>query len=538
MVYIFFRKEVRETAQGCAGVRAFFAFLPDGLERKDMESANIFKRIAYAMNPKHNDKTMVKLWIFWIIFNVVLWFIPKSATEGTILLLLPIVGLFIYALTTKDVLSALFLGTLSMYILWYKGGAIGHFFEDAETALSDPEDIEMYMSFFLCGGIIIAMKRVGATEAFANFIVRHFGHNEKLIMTSAGVYAGATSIDDYVSALTAGAAFSPLVDAIKKPRLALAYVIRTISINISEMLPVGAWGYFVIYQIAAADNVASRAEATGIFGQTIPFMFYCIVASVIAILFALGLFPKIGPMKEAYRQIEKDGTQMGADDKAIEEEMEDVDENDHRHDHVSIWNLILPIVVIVVSLIATDLNCYLAFGIATVFTGVFYILQGLMTVKEYFQAILDGFLDMMDMVLILMIGYIMQEVMYAMGMEAFVEGVLSAVPIAGILPFLIFLFFSVEEYLYSLNYTLFQIAIPVLLVVLPKVGANVPLCLGALISASLFGANACLVSDLGIISARSCRVTIYDQYRTSLPYFLISAGITAVLYLVVGLAIG
>ena len=96
------------------------------------------------------------------------------------------------------------------------------------------------------------------------------------------------------------------------------------------------------------------------------------------------------------------------------------------------------------------------------------------------------------------------------------------------------IFFSCSEFLYSLNYTLYQIAIPVLMVVLTKVGANVPLCLGALISAGLFGANACVVSDLGIISARSCRVKVYDQYRTSLPYFVIAAVITAVLYLICG----
>jgi tetracycline resistance efflux pump len=138
------------------------------------------------------------------------------------------------------------------------------------------------------------------------------------------------------------------------------------------------------------------------------------------------------------------------------------------------------------------------------------------------------------MVIILMIGYIMQNVMYSMGMEAFVHTVLGGIPIVKLIPFILFAFFSCTEYLYSLNYTLYQIAIPVLMVVLTKIGANVPLCLGALISAGLFGANACVVSDLGVISARACRVKIYEQYETSLPYFIISAVITGVLYLIAG----
>ena len=498
-----------------------------------METANIFKRIGYAMQPKHNDKKMVKLWIFWILFCIGLFLIPQSVTEGSVLILLPLVGLFIYALTTQDVMSALILGTLAMYIQWYKLGTIPAFFSDMESSLCDEENIEMYMSFFLCGGIIIAMKRVGATDAFTNLITKKFGHNEKLIMTSAGLYAGATSVDDYVSALTAGAAFSPLCDAIKKPRVAMAYVIRTLSINVSMMLPFGAWGYFVIYQIAAAKNVGSRAAAKGIFLQTIPFMFYCIVACVIALLFALGIIPKFGKMKDAYRMMEEEGIQYGADEDALLEEQEEGGD-DPRHKYVSVWNLLIPIITIIVALLATDLNCFLAFGIAMIVTGVLYIIQGLCTVKEFAECIVDGFIDMMDMVIILMIGYIMQNVLYAMGMESFVETVCGLIPVASLLPVLIFVFFAVEEYLYSLNYTLFQIAIPVLMVVLPKVGANVPLCLGALISASLFGANACMVSDLGIISARSCRVGIVEQYKTSLPYFIISAGICAVMYLVAG----
>ncbi|MCI5624221.1 MULTISPECIES: Na+/H+ antiporter NhaC family protein [Anaerostipes] len=504
-----------------------------------MSEKNIIKRILYYMNPKQIDPKMVKLWSFYLIMNIIFFLLPKSMIEGNILILAPIVVLFVYALTTKDVMSSLILGTFSSYILWYKLGCVGGFFDDLMVVLADEEDIQMYMSFFLCGGIIIAMKRSGSTKAFADFITSRFGKNEKMILAASGVYAGATSIDDYVSALTAGASFSPLMEAIRKPKLALAYVVRTLSINVSEMLPFGAWGYFVIYQIANAKNVESRAEATHIFIQTIPFMFYCIVACVIALLFAVGIFPKIGPMKKAYQMMEEEGIQMGAIDGGEDDDEDDgFDENNPRTQNVSVLNLILPIIVIVVALIATDLNCYLAFGIAAIFTGVLYVLQGLMTISDYVQCTVDGFLDMMDMVMILMIGYCMQEVMYAMGMEAFVQGVCNAIPIPSLIPFLIFVFFCCEEYLFSLNYTLFQIAIPVLMVVLSNMGANVPLCLGALISASLFGANACVVSDLGVVSARSCGVKIYEQYIACQPYFIISAVISGVMYLVAGFVLG
>ena len=498
-----------------------------------MKEKSILWRIFHYMNPKRIDSKMVRLWTFWIIFNIILFLIPHSISKESFWILVPMAGLFIYALVTKDVMQSLLMGTFSMYILWYKLGSITAFFNDCKVVLADEENIEMYMSFFLCGGLIIAMKRSGATKAFTEFVTNKFGQSEKMILTTSGIYAGIMSIDDYVSAFTAGAAFSPLIDKIKKPRLALAYVIRTLSICVSAMLPVGAWGYFIIFQIADAKNIANKAAATDLFMKSVPFMFYAITACIVALLFAFGLLPKLGHMKKAYEMSDQ-GKQLGELTDGSEQEENDFDESDPKKQHISIWNLLIPMITIAIALIATGLNCFLAFGITLIVTAVLYILQGIMTISEYVQCVVDGFIDMVDMVIILMIGYTMQEVMYTMGMEGFVQNVCNMIPIISLIPFVLFVFFSFTEFLYSLNYTLYQIALPVMIVVLTRLGANVPLCIGAIISAGLFGANACVVSDLGIVSARASRVTIYDQYESSLPYVFISGSISALFYLIAG----
>ena len=498
-----------------------------------MKEKSILWRIFHYMNPKRIDSKMVRLWTFWIIFNIILFLIPHSISKESFWILVPMAGLFIYALVTKDVMQSLLMGTFSMYILWYKLGSITAFFNDCKVVLADEENIEMYMSFFLCGGLIIAMKRSGATKAFTEFVTNKFGQSEKMILTTSGIYAGIMSIDDYVSAFTAGAAFSPLIDKIKKPRLALAYVIRTLSICVSAMLPVGAWGYFIIFQIADAKNIANKAAATDLFMKSVPFMFYAIIACIVALLFAFGLLPKLGHMKKAYEMSDQ-GKQLGELTDGSEQEENDFDESDPKKQHISIWNLLIPMITIAIALIATGLNCFLAFGITLIVTAVLYILQGIMTISEYVQCVVDGFIDMVDMVIILMIGYTMQEVMYTMGMEGFVQNVCNMIPIISLIPFVLFVFFSFTEFLYSLNYTLYQIALPVMIVVLTRLGANVPLCIGAIISAGLFGANACVVSDLGIVSARASRVTIYDQYESSLPYVFISGSISALFYLIAG----
>ena len=89
-----------------------------------MKEKSILWRIFHYMNPKRIDPKMVKLWIFWILFNIILFFIPHSVSKESIWILVPMAGLFIYALVTKDVMQSLLMGTFSMYILWYKFGSI------------------------------------------------------------------------------------------------------------------------------------------------------------------------------------------------------------------------------------------------------------------------------------------------------------------------------------------------------------------------------------------------------------------------------
>ena len=161
-----------------------------------MDSKNIIKRILYYMNPRQIAPKMVKLWLFWILFWIVLLIVPTEMVQGSFWILVPMAGLFIYALTTKDVIQSLVFGTFSCYILWYKSGCFGGFLNDLYVVLGDAENIEMYMSFFLCGGIIIAMKRTGSTKAFTEFVTKKAKGNDKAIMVAAGIYAGATSVDD------------------------------------------------------------------------------------------------------------------------------------------------------------------------------------------------------------------------------------------------------------------------------------------------------------------------------------------------------
>jgi Na+/H+ antiporter NhaC len=65
-------------------------------------------------------------------------------------------------------------------------------------------------------------------------------------------------------------------------------------------------------------------------------------------------------------------------------------------------------------------------------------------------------------------------------------------------------------------------------------GSNVLVNIGAVVSAGVFGANACLYSDATILTAQSTDTNNLDHALSQLPYALIAFGISAVIYVGMG----
>ena len=77
---------------------------------------------------------------------------------------------------------------------------------------------------------------------------------------------------------------------------------------------------------------------------------------------------------------------------------------------------------------------------------------------------------------------------------------------------------------------------PIILPLAASSGANIPLTLGAIISAACFGAQACFYSDVTLLSASACRINNVDYAIAQLPYIGIVTAISFIGYLAFGFA--
>jgi len=83
---------------------------------------------------------------------------------------------------------------------------------------------------------------------------------------------------------------------------------------------------------------------------------------------------------------------------------------------------------------------------------------------------------------------------------------------------------------------IFPIALPLALVLSPDM-TFLLLCFGAIMGGSVFGDQCSPISDTTILSSLACGADLMDHVNTQLPLAVIAASISALLYLLISLAV-
>lgn len=142
---------------------------------------------------------------------------------------------------------------------------------------------------------------------------------------------------------------------------------------------------------------------------------------------------------------------------------------------------------------------------------------------------------MSEMCIMMGLGLILCNGLDSIGFVDFVVGAVGGLVSAKTLPIIIFVVFSATEMLVTFNYTLYLIAMPIVVALAQSCGANVPMVIAALVSTGVFGYMLAFSSDGGMLTCAACgNIDIYEQNTTQYPYVIIAWVLAAVAYLVGG----
>lgn len=158
----------------------------------------------------------------------------------------------------------------------------------------------------------------------------------------------------------------------------------------------------------------------------------------------------------------------------------------------------------------------------------YYALQRLMPLSEMMEQMIDGFKSMLPAIGTVIAAFIFKDVCDKLLLPQFVIESLSPYMTAQFLPAVVFVAMAGLAFATGSSWGIFAVSIPIVMPLAQAVGADTPLVIGALLSASSFGSQACFYSDSTVLAAQGSGCNLVSHAVTQLPYALIAAAVTFV----------
>jgi tetracycline resistance efflux pump len=423
----------------------------------------------------------------------------------------------------------------------------------AEISTSVMQDETIGWLILVCGGfgsLIGLLIHTGGAVAFGRSASKlATGPRSSMFMTF--VLGCIIFIDDYLNALSVGEAMKRVTDKYKISRQMLAYIVDSTAAPICVIIPISTWAIF-FGGLLENNKVAEAGQGVDVYMQAIPYMLYPWLAVLMVMLVTLKIMPAIGPMKKA-ELAAQNGTPMDvlpdvgveasashhhvqgqtvpAGDQYAVHSMEQEFEDSNKQGKLR--NFIVPMLMLIGFTIYFDIDVLKGLIVTLVLTIAFYSYQRLMPLGEMMEVMMNGFKTMLPAICTVIAAFVFKDVCDKLLLPQFVIENLTPYMTAQMLPAIVFLAMAVLSFATGSSWGIFAVSIPIVMPLAYAVEADIPLVIGALLSASSFGSQACFYSDSTVLAAQGSGCNLVSHAVTQLPYCLIAASLAFVGFILI-----
>ncbi|GIU16856.1 sodium:proton antiporter [Shewanella colwelliana] len=456
-------------------------------------------------------------------------------SEPTALSLIPPLVVLVLAIWLRRPILSLVIGALVGLVMYQPTEVLGNF---SDISLSVMADETMGWLILVCGGfgaLIALLVKTGGSMAFGRHALKLAkGPKSSLFMTF--ILGVVIFIDDYLNALTVGSTMQRVTDKFRVSREMLAYVVDSTAAPICVLVPLSTWAVF-FGGLLVDNGIAGEGQGIAVYMSAIPYMLYAWLAVAMVLLVILGIVPAFGPMKRAQQAAAQGEPALARTDldevqtsdeyalKAIEDEFKHADNLGQLH------NFFVPIILLVGFTVYFDIDVLKGLIATLAITLPYYGLQRLMPLSEMMEQMIDGFKAMLPAIGTVIAAFVFKDVCDKLMLPQYVIDNLSPFMTPQMLPAVVFLAMSILAFATGSSWGIFAVSIPIVMPLAQAVDANIPLVIGALLSASSFGSQACFYSDSTVLAAQGSGCNLVSHAVTQLPYALIAAGATFVGFL-------
>lgn len=473
--------------------------------------------------------------------------------------LLPAMVAVVLALTLKRTVIALFVavwvGGLAM-THWHPVAGIEQAFAWITAVITDEWNARFLILISLLGSGAALMHRIGGSAALAASLSRRVTSARQVQFLT--YFLGLlVFFNDYINTVIVGNATRSLARKYRVSTEKMSYILDSTAAPVATIGPVSDWIGYQVGLIAAAFAALHWIDASPylVFLHSIPWNFYCVLA-LVAVPTIIFFGRDFGPMQAAERRSHELDQPVAPGDVPLSDVEDDLGAV-HEASDARLHHFILPIVALLAGtawgawqsagpqaaispgdiLAGADISVALLAGaVAMTLTGLLLALGRGMTLGDCEHSILVGFRTMLPALVIMILAWSIAAACDALGTADYVSALTSPWMTSAMLPLVVFLTAGVISFTTGTSWgamaILTPIAVPIALGLTdsPDDMTMVQIAIGATFSGAVFGDNCSPISDTTVMSSIFGGADHIAHVRTQIPYAIVPAGISALLY--------
>lgn len=450
-----------------------------------------------------------------------------------VLSIVPAILVIAIAIRSRRTTEALLGGCLASYLIIAiveKKNLITLMTDSFFSVIMDYDTIWLVIVCGLFGSLVAVISASNGTQAIARMLGR-ICKTEKSVLLASWLLGIIIFVDDYMNIMTISVCTKQLSDDRKCPREALAYVIDSTGAPVCVLLPFSTWAIFfagVFYE--QSEIVAlGYGDAMTTYIHAIPYMFYAIVTVVIVPLFVIGIIPRLGAMKAAYKRTAETGQVYSKSSEAFNKP----DENHSEKGNSCIWDFIIPIaVMIIIQLVSSDMLIAVIAAILT--AAVLYIPRKKIRAGDFCNLWVKGFADSVPALMIIVAALWMRQASADLNLPDYVISIAEPFVSARLYPMIAFIVVAALGFVTGSNWGIPAVCAPIIIPLGVTCGANMLAVLAAIVCGGTFCSHACFYSDATVITSNACGIDNMDHVYSQLPYAVMAFAISSILFLITG----
>jgi len=448
--------------------------------------------------------------------------------DSALSLLPPLVTISI-AIWRKNAIIALFSGVVLCAVMladWNLIAGVTESIISITNVFSSLNNTYIITFSLLIGVLVALMRSSGAVNGFITHLC-----NLKLVSSSRHASMLPTVIgtsiftDSSLSMFTAGLASQSLFDKYKLSRARLAYLLDSTCAPISILVLINGWGAYVLGLLDGYN----LTDPVGILIGTIGYNFYAIIAVLLAYYTAYS-GKVFGPLKNSrcvYEQPSSNEIENTAPARVM-------------------WLPLMALFFIAFILLFVTGNgdirqgdgafsVFFSIVIALTILILLILYYRLLTIRKIVSVSKQGAKEIFPAVIILILSFAFGDAIEALGTGNYISQLINVnLPLFLIAPAL-FLIAGLTAFTTGTSWATFAILIPIAVPVAQETGLPLNFLVAAVLGGGIFGDHASPISDTTVVASIASGCDHFEHVKTQLPYALVGAIATLILYTFIGL---